>query len=48
VTARAAEAAEARRAREAEALRENLRRRKLQARAREHEAADKPQDRSCP
>ncbi len=48
VTARAAEAAEARRAREAEALRENLRRRKLQARARENEAADKPQDRSCP
>jgi hypothetical protein len=47
VTARAVEAAEARRAREAEALRENLRKRKLQARARKDGATPTPPDRSC-
>jgi hypothetical protein len=39
LTPRAAAEAEARRAREAEALRENLRRRKLQSRARDSEQA---------
>jgi hypothetical protein len=48
VTARAAEAAETRRAREAEALRENLRKRKAQARAWADEAAPTPPERSCP
>jgi len=48
VIARALAAAEARRAREAEALRENLRKRKLQARAREDQPASSAPDRSCP
>jgi hypothetical protein len=46
-TPRAKAEAEARRAREAEALRENLRRRKLQARSRETKPATPPKPDSC-
>jgi hypothetical protein len=47
LTPRALAEAEARRAREAEALRENLRKRKLQARAREAPPDRADQDQSC-
>jgi hypothetical protein len=46
-TPRAKADAEARRAREAEALRENLRRRKLQARSREAKTEAPPKPDSC-